>query len=117
MLLLRSASEHMPRAPTEVMPGYALPLLDTDLATLLLCSHQTWDQSVPEILSAMALRRRTSFADRNAAVASWAAKLPFSNFDSRALQLYAQHGLRDLSGDQKPVVCCGFSLIIRGQGM
>ena len=81
------------------MPEYALPLMDTDLVTLLLCSHQTRDQSVSEILSAMALRRRTSFADRPAAVASWASKLPFSNFDSRALQLYAQHGLRDLPGD------------------
>lgn len=81
------------------MAGQVLLPTDNDLVALLLCSHQTWDQSVPEILSAMALRRRTSFADRNAAVASWASKLPFSNFDSRALQLYAQHGLRDLPGD------------------
>ena len=100
------------------MPEYALPLMDTDLVTLLLCSHQTWDQSVSEILSAMALRRRTSFADRPAAVASWASKLPFSNFDSRALQLYAQHGLRDLPGDQywmSPHARCEPELLVHGQ--
>lgn len=54
--------------------------------------------TVPEILSSMALKRRTQFPDRSVAVASWATKLPFSNFDSRALELYAQHGLRDLPG-------------------
>jgi hypothetical protein len=52
----------------------------------------------------MALKRRTQFADRSAAVASWASKLPFSNFDSRALQLYAQHGLRDLPGKRATTV-------------
>jgi hypothetical protein len=64
----------------------------------MLCRHTGRDNADSGLLSSLALKRRTRFDDRSAAVASWGRKLPFSKFDSRALQLYAQHGLRDLPG-------------------
>lgn len=50
------------------------------------------------MLSTLALRRRTRFDSKSAAVKSWASKPPFSSFDRRSLELYAEHGLRQLPG-------------------
>lgn len=61
----------------------------------------------------LALRRRRRFASREAALASFAGKPPFSSFQPDVLRAYVFHGLRDAPGPPaivihgEPVCVCG----------
>ena len=47
-------------------------------------------------LSALALKRRTTFASKMAALNSYCRRPPFSVFQPRALSLYVEHGFATL---------------------
>lgn len=63
----------------------------------------------PEILSARALKRRPRFASKQAALQSFASKVPFKAFQSCALAAYIEHGLIELPGRSRNQSITGHS--------
>lgn len=69
----------------------------------------------------LALRRRRRFASREAALASFAGKPPFSSFQPDALRAYVFHGLRDAPGPPafvihgEPLSVCEKGVGLQGQ--
>lgn len=59
-----------------------------------------------QVLSSMAVRRRTTFPSKQEALKIWQKKIPFNHFEDSVLALYVNHGLVPIDGSEQVELAC-----------